>query len=39
MDQLWYFLLYSFLGFLLETGYACLVGGDPERKCLLLLPL
>lgn len=39
MDQLWYFLLYSFLGFLLETGYACLVGGDPDRKCLLLLPL
>ena len=35
----WTFLLYSFLGFLLETGYACWVGGDPDRKCLLLLPL
>lgn len=39
MEWLWYFLLYSFLGFLLEVGYALWVGGDPDRKCLLLLPL
>ena len=39
MVWFWTFLLYSFLGFLLETGYACWVGGDPDRKCLLLLPL
>ena len=39
MEWLWYFLLYSFLGCLLEAGYAWRVGGDPDRKCLLLLPL
>ena len=35
----WYFILYSFLGFLLEVAYARLTHGRPQRKCLLLLPL
>ena len=39
MIWFWYFLSYSFLGFLLEVAYARLTGGTPERKCLLLLPL
>ena len=39
MEWFWYFLLYSFLGFLLEAGYALWVGGNPDRKCLLVLPL
>lgn len=39
MEWLWYFLFYSFLGLVLEVVYACLVGSDPDRKCLLLLPL
>ena len=39
MEWFWYFLFYSFLGFLLEVGYAWWTGGDLDRKCLLLLPL
>ena len=39
MEWLWYFLFYSFLGFLLEVGYALWAGGNLDRKCLLLLPL
>ncbi len=39
MEWFWYFLLYSFLGFGLEAGYACWNGKSPDRKCLLLLPL
>ena len=39
MEWFWSFFFYSFLGFLLETGYALWVGEDPDRKCLLLLPL
>ena len=39
MILFWYFLLYSFLGFLLEVLFAWSTGGHPQRKCLLLLPL
>ena len=39
MEWVWYFSFYSFLGFLLETGYAWWTGGELDRKCLLLLPL
>lgn len=40
MDWLWYFYLYSFLGFLLEVAFARLSGHPKrDRKCLLLLPL
>lgn len=35
----WYFVIYSFLGFLLEVLFARLVHGRPDRKCLLVLPL
>lgn len=36
----WCFLIYSFLGFLLEVLYTRYTGGDkPDRKCYLLLPL
>lgn len=37
---IWYLLVYSFLGYLLEVAYAKLVHGRGSgRKCLLLLPL
>ena len=39
MILFWYFMLYSFLGFLLEVFYAHVTGGHPQRKCLLILPL
>ena len=39
MEQFWYFVLYSFLGFLLEVIYARCTGGRRDRKCLLVLPL
>ena len=39
VEWLWYFLLYSFLGFLLEAAYAGWRGGDPDRTCLLVFPL
>lgn len=39
MVWFWYFIAYSFLGFLLEVVYAKATGGRRERKCLLLLPL
>ena len=39
MVWFWYFLFYSFAGFLLEVAYARLTGGRPDRKCLLVLPL
>ena len=39
MILLWYFVLYSFLGFLLELLFARATGGRPDRKCLLVLPL
>lgn len=40
MAWFWYFAVYSFLGFLLEVGYARLTHSlKPDRKCFLLLPL
>ena len=41
MDKLfWQFLLYSFLGFLLEVVFARIThSGKPDRKCMILLPL
>ena len=39
MRWFWYFTCYSFLGFLLEVLFARAVGGRPDRKRLLLLPL
>ena len=37
---LWYFILYSFFGFLLEVAFARAAGcSKRDRKCLLLLPL
>lgn len=40
MHYLWYFLIYSFVGFLLEVAFAR-ASGHPkrDRKCFLLLPL
>ena len=39
MNHIWYFVLYSILGFLLEVGYARCTGGRRDRKRTLLLPL
>ena len=39
MAWFWNFVIYSFLGFLLEAAFARASGGRPDRKCLLLLPL
>lgn len=40
MDLLWYFLMYSFLGFLLEVVFARVIDHPKkDRKCFLLLPL
>ena len=40
MDRLWYFLIYSFLGFLIEVCYVHLTGeAKRDRKCRLLLPI
>ena len=41
MEELfWFFLLYSFLGFVLEVVFARLIRSDkPDRKCHLLLPV
>ena len=39
MEWIWIFVFYSFVGFLLEVGFAYLTGGRADRKCLLLLPL
>ncbi len=40
MEWLWYFIIYSFVGFLLEMAFAHAVGHpNKDRKCLLLLPL
>jgi uncharacterized membrane protein len=35
----WYFLFYSFLGFLLEVIFARVARVNPHRKCLRILPL
>lgn len=39
MVWFWSFFAYSFLGFLLEVSFAWLTGGEPDRRCLLVLPL
>jgi len=40
MELFWYFMIYSFLGFLLEVAFARLVGAQKrDRKCFVLLPL
>lgn len=40
MLWLWRFLLYGFLGFLLEVAFARVIHSPKlDRKCLLLLPL
>ena len=39
MIWFWNFVLYSFLGFLLEVAYARFTGGRTDRKALLVLPL
>lgn len=39
MIWFWFFILYSFLGFLLEVAFARATKGRADRKCLLLLPL
>lgn len=39
MVLFWNFMIYSFLGFLLEVAYARATGGRPNRKCLWVLPL
>ncbi|MGE4277202.1 MAG: putative ABC transporter permease [Lawsonibacter sp.] len=39
MVWFWYFILYSFLGFLLEVVFAKVTGGSADRKCLIVLPL
>ena len=40
MELFWYFMIYSFLGFLLEVAFARLVGAQKQdRKCFVLLPL
>ncbi|WP_158099364.1 putative ABC transporter permease [Pseudoflavonifractor sp. An85] len=39
-ELIWYILVYSFLGYLLEVAYSKVVHGHGRgRKCLLLLPL
>jgi uncharacterized membrane protein len=39
MVWFWCFLVYSFVGFLLEVAFARATGGWADRKCLLVLPL
>lgn len=39
MAWFWNFMTYSFIGFLLETAFGLAVGGRPDRKGLLVLPL
>lgn len=39
MAWFWSFTAYSFAGFLLEAAFSGLVGGRPDRKGLLVLPL
>ena len=40
MRWLWYFIIYSFCGFLLEVAFARMAGHPKrDRKCFLLLPL
>lgn len=40
MELFWYFVVYSFLGFLLEVAFARLIRAEKrDRKCFWLLPL
>lgn len=40
MELFWYFIIYSFLGFLLEIAFARLIRAEKQdRKCFWLLPL
>ena len=39
MIWVWYFILYSFIGFILEVIYSKATNGSGGRKCLLVLPL
>lgn len=40
MTWMWYFLIYSFCGFLLEVAFARIMGHPKrDRKCFLLLPM
>lgn len=39
MCWFWSFVVYSLIGFLLEVSFAWAVGGRPDRKGLLVLPL
>ena len=40
MRRFWYFIIYSFCGFLLEAAFARLTGAARwDRKCFILLPL
>ena len=40
MRWLWYFIIYSFCGFLLEVAFARVIGHPKrDRKCFVLLPL
>ena len=40
MRRFWYFMIYSFCGFLLEAAFACVTGSPRwDRKCFLLFPL
>lgn len=39
MSWFWSFVIYSFVGFLLEVAFAGLTGGRADRKGLLVLPL
>ena len=40
MELFWYFVIYSFLGFLLEVVFARLIRAEKrDRKCFVLLPL
>ena len=39
MIWVWYFILYSFIGFILEVIYSKATNGIGGRKCLLVLPL
>ena len=39
MSWFWYFLFYSFLGFLFEVFFSHFAGTNPHRKCFRILPL
>jgi len=39
LSLFWFFLFYSFVGFVLEVFFAHFAGGNPHRKCLRVFPL